>query len=111
MQLALDVILILLLSTTIILFLSERYKNRWAVDVSVESGRSCDKTTNEWIELDIWGGEGEGPEDTTPYLLRKTDIVQLMGRGVPGCTVVTVQGDWYNSPNNYERIRDILMAQ
>lgn len=111
MQLALDVILILLLIIYIICFLSERYKKRLVTGISVEDEDSCDKTTNEWIEVDIWGGEGEGPEDTTPYLLRKTDIVQLMGRGVPGCTVVTVQGDWYNSPNDYERIRDILMAQ
>ena len=111
MQLALDVILLLLLITYIICFLSERYKKRPVMGISVENEDSCDKTTDEWIEVDIWAGEGEGLEDTTPHLLRKTDIVQLMGRGVPGCTIVTVHGDWYNSPNDYERIRDILMAQ
>jgi len=110
MQLALDVILILLLIIYIICFLSERYKKRLVTGICVEDEDSCDKTTNEWIEVDIWAGEGEGLEDTTPHLLRKTDIVQLMGRGVPGCTIVTVHGDWYNSPNDYERIRDILMA-
>lgn len=60
-----------------------------------------------YIEVNIYCEEGT---DTERHLLRKEDVVEVMTRAIPGCTIVTKGGDWYNSPDDYNEIVKLLRS-
>lgn len=102
MQLALDVILIILLTFDIIRIVRARRTVQCEVDTPVEVALS-----DEWVEVNEFFSEGEG---TFKRTLRRTDVFSLLEHGEKGknCTIITQDGDVITVSESYETMKALL---
>lgn len=101
MQLALDIILIILLTFDIIRIVRARRTVQCEVNAPVEVAYS------EWVEVNEFFSEGEG---TFKRTLRRTDVFSLLEHGEKGknCTIITQDGDYITVSESYETMKAML---